>query len=1068
MVGTGVTVDFDHLVISNGVAGGVFGGGAIFIDSNNTVTITNCTFSDNSATIASAGAIASQSNNELTISNCTFSGNSSVIGGGGAITAQASTLTISDSNFSDNHSAVQGGAISFNGSLEVTNCSFSDNTTTGFGGAIYSNVAGSMLTVSNCTFTDNSATNQGGAIYNLLGTAEVSDSTFTGNSATGGGGIENDSGGSTLTVSSSTFSGNSATTNGGGIENGGSGSTLTVSNSTFAENTANGNGGGISNGGTLTVGHSTFSTNSADGNGGGIDNTGIGTATVYNTIVAANTAGNGPDFFNATGTGAASTSLGNNLYGSSSGITWLGSDIPTADPLLGPLQDNGGPTQTLGELPGSPALGAGNITGAPATDQRGFQRVVNGAIDIGAYQNQSQRFALTPPGDPTVDAGSAASIDLGSFTYTGSSTGGWSIDVNWGDSTSHTDFSATSQGSLGNQSHAYAAAGSYTVTVTITDAESNFSQMTFGVTVDPALNSSTTVLAFNATTILLTGVSFDPTAANNSVTFTTLGAAGTVTSVNGAGTQMTVTFTSALTGNGALNAYITSNGLSSSTVQVATVDTTPPVLTLPANIVVEATSGAGAVVTFANPTATDNLDPSPIVNWAPLSGGTFALGITTVNVTATDWAGNVSTGSFTITVQDTPPTAVIAAIVPNPRNTPIASLVITFSEAVSGFDRSDLALTFNGGANLLTAAQSLTTSDNKTWTLGNLTMLTGSQGNYAVRLTAAGSGIKDGTNNLLAADATVSWVNFNNPPIVDLNGPGTGTSFQAVFGQGNGSAAVVDPLSLSVLDADSGSLVSATVTLTNIQNAGLETLSVNTSGTLIGALYNSATGVLSLTGMDSVAHYQQVLRSLRYDNASINPITQPTRTITVSANDGITAGAAATSAVQLLGRAQVGVFRAGTGQWFLDQVQANYNPATTNQIDNFGAVGDIAVRGDWVGDGRMRIGVFRPSTGQWFLSLTDTNYAPGNTLQIDNFGRVGDVAVIGKWQGGTIDRIGVFRPSTGQWFLSTTNTNYAAGNTLQIDNFGTVGDQARVGDWDGTGFTKIGVFRAGTSPIPFK
>src|SRR5207244_11402345 len=55
------------------------------------------------------------------------------------------------------------------------------------------------------------------------------------------------------------------------------------------------------------------------------------------------------------------------------------------NPLLGPLQNNGGPTPTMALLPGSPALDAGNNTNAPAFDQRGtgFPRIVNGIIDIG-------------------------------------------------------------------------------------------------------------------------------------------------------------------------------------------------------------------------------------------------------------------------------------------------------------------------------------------------------------------------------------------------------------------------------------------------------------------------------------------------------------------------------------------------------------------------------------------------------------------------------------------------------------------------------------------------------------
>jgi hypothetical protein len=165
----------------------------------------------------------------------------------------------------------------------------------------------------------------------------------------------------------------------------------------------------------------------------------------------------------------------------------------------------------------------------------------------------------------------------------------------------------------------------------------------------------------------------------------------------------------------------------------------------------------------------------------------------------------------------------------------------------------------------------------------------------------------------------------------------------------------------------------------------------------------------------------------------------------------------------------VGVFRPSTGQWFLDEVQGSYNPATTIQINNFGTVGDTAVVGNWgnssIVDGRSYVGVFRPSTGQWFLDEVEGSYNPATTLQINNFGARGDTAVVGDWLGGAQDGhayVGVFRPSTGQWFLSTTNTSYTTANTLQINNFGTKGDVAEVGDWLGTGLTELGVFRPTT------
>jgi hypothetical protein len=79
-----------------------------------------------------------------------------------------------------------------------------------------------------------------------------------------------------------------------------------------------------------------------------------------------------------------------------------------------------------------------------------------------------------------------------------------------------------------------------------------------------------------------------------------------------------------------------------------------PVLTLPSNITAEATSAAGAVVTFTA-SATDANPPHPAVTCTPASGSTFAIMTTTVNCSATDAAGNTATGSFTVTVQDTTP-----------------------------------------------------------------------------------------------------------------------------------------------------------------------------------------------------------------------------------------------------------------------------------------------------------------------------------------------------------------------------------------------------------------------------
>jgi poly(beta-D-mannuronate) lyase len=98
------------------------------------------------------------------------------------------------------------------------------------------------------------------------------------------------------------------------------------------------------------------------------------------------------------------------------------------------------------------------------------------------------------------------------------------------------------------------------------------------------------------------------------------------------------------------------------TFEVTVVDTTAPVLSLPADITAEATSPAGAVVAFS-PSATDIVDGSVPVVSSPASGSVFALGTTAVTATATDAAGNAATGTFNVTVVDT--TAPVLTVPPD-------------------------------------------------------------------------------------------------------------------------------------------------------------------------------------------------------------------------------------------------------------------------------------------------------------------------------------------------------------------------------------------------------------------
>jgi CSLREA domain-containing protein len=218
-----------------------------------------------------------------------------------------------------------------------------------------------------------------------------------GSDGNNGGGIRL-SGGVSLALSSSTVSANHITANGGGIGNAGTGP-ATLTNVTISNNRADGLGGGLrlSNAaGTYNLNNVTITGNLADADlngtvgddGGGVSS--IGTVNSRNSIIAGNTdpGGQAPD---CSGT---VTSQGNNLIGNLTGCTFTSAsgDITGANPALGALADNGGPTFTHALLSGSPALDKGGAVSA-ITDQRGVPRSLGGTPDIGAYELVSCKAA---------------------------------------------------------------------------------------------------------------------------------------------------------------------------------------------------------------------------------------------------------------------------------------------------------------------------------------------------------------------------------------------------------------------------------------------------------------------------------------------------------------------------------------------------------------------------------------------------------------------------------------------------------------------------------------------------
>lgn len=248
------------------------------------------------------------------------------------------------------------------------------------GGAVQNRGA---LVVDSSTFLRNHADDGGGAINNNGGSVTIRSSTFISNTALNGGAINNAAG--NLAISASLLLSSTAGNQGGGLF--ATSGSITMTNVTVARNAAF-RGGGLyaQNDALISVLNNTIYSNTASSAGGGIWNNTEGAAAnviLKNTIVAAN---NNPvgDVLNCDGW--AMRTLGHNLIGDGSCITPQTGDLPNSNPLLGPLAANGSRIGSYAPQPGSPAIDAGDNSGCPATDQRGYPRPINAICDIGAVE----------------------------------------------------------------------------------------------------------------------------------------------------------------------------------------------------------------------------------------------------------------------------------------------------------------------------------------------------------------------------------------------------------------------------------------------------------------------------------------------------------------------------------------------------------------------------------------------------------------------------------------------------------------------------------------------------------
>jgi hypothetical protein len=279
--------------------------------------------------------------------------------------------------------------------------------------------APAVVSISDMTITGGDSTgggtskeiDMGGGIYNT-GTLTLNHVAVVGNHADGGGGIFSIPG-SYITIENSLIADNTAY-EAGGIRFDGGGELI---NSTVTDNTLlpvpdesyvqdpklavtlanelSGYGGGIDfrGGNNLDIINSTITDNHAIKGGGGLNSaqsyaaatsaTTIGITLLLNTIIADNTSTAGGEQCNVEDN--IIQSEGHNLASDGSCFLTAPGDLPSRDPLLGPLAYNGGPTETEALLPRSPAINSGATQGCPEYDQRGVARP-RGACDIGAYQ----------------------------------------------------------------------------------------------------------------------------------------------------------------------------------------------------------------------------------------------------------------------------------------------------------------------------------------------------------------------------------------------------------------------------------------------------------------------------------------------------------------------------------------------------------------------------------------------------------------------------------------------------------------------------------------------------------
>ncbi len=998
---------------------------------------------------------------------------------------------------------------------------------------VFNIAASSNVGISGVTIRNGSVEGSGAGILNA-GTLSLTNVVIhdnaavysgTANGTAGGGGISNSG---TLSITTSTIRNNTAqvtnlgTASGGGISNTG---TVTLTNSTISSNSSlgkpNANGGGISNNGTFNIVNSTIGNNTASaspatsgsptGQGGGVWNGAQGVLTVrnttigFNTVNAATAAGGG--IFNAgtvtigntiasdnrtvssSGTAirdvsGAVASEGNNLISNATDSTgWVASDILNQPGLLTPLGNYGGPTQTFGILPSSPAINRGSNTNAPATDQRGSTRIVGGTIDIGSFENNPtgvkaaiSNGAVGTPYTQNLATSSSSSLTFalvsgalppglslsadGAITGTPTTGGTFNFGVSITDtngavnfqeyaliigctfSISPTNMSSTNAGGTGSFDVITQNGCFYTVssnnaaiiTITSPPTGSGSGKVNFTVSANtgPMRTGTITVAGLTFTVTQSSGCTY--TLAPTSATFAPAGGSGSF-NVN-TGTQCTWTASTTNPWITINNGSGTGNGMVSFTVQPNNGIARSGTITVEGQIyTVNQSSGCTYILTPTNTgiaagggtgsfsvTTTTACSYTAVssVSWITINSGGSGAGNGTVSFTVAANTGTARTGTINV-----------------------GGELFTVSQA-GGCTYSLLATSASIAQNGGTGSVNVTAGTGCEWTAVSnvpwITITSGATGtgNGTVTFTvAANSGApRTGTLTIAGQTFTVNQAGCEyvlSPSLTTFSAAGGSGSFTVTVTAGCAYTAVSNASWISIVSGGSGS-GNGTVTFTVEANVGPQrTGTITVNGVVFtitqtgGCNYSIFPASVNIPGTASTGSFNlNAGGGCQYtvvSNAAWITITSPA--------SGNGSGLITFSAQANPGAARSGTISIGGELFTVNQAAAG--------------AGLIRPAFDFDGDGKSDISVFRPNGGNWYLLQSQAGFAGVQ------FGVSTDKIVPADYDGDGKTDIAVYR--AGVWYLNRSSAGFTG------FAFGAPDDIPQPADFDGDGKADLVVWR---------